>query len=155
MSWNDGWSNNQSYGQNPQYSQQMPMAQYPQYPQAQSYGRQQSQPNIESTFAWVYDYNGAKAFPVAPGKTVLLMDRKNPILYLKSTDMSGRPMDLEIYELCRIDESRFNTSYQGQGQQVDMSEYVKSSDLEKRVTDIMNRSMNSMNGGNNNGQSYS
>ena len=67
-------------------SQQMPMSQMPVQPP-------QSEP-----IKWVQGEEGAKAYLVAAGNTVLLMDSENPTFYLKSTDPSGMPMPLKIFD---------------------------------------------------------
>jgi len=45
----------------------------------------------ESGIIWVQGEAGAKAYLVAPGSTVQLWDSENPVIYLKSADMSGMP----------------------------------------------------------------
>ena len=135
---------------------------YQQYPtnsmnQGQSYGSgysQAQQSNFENTFAWVYGDAGAEAFPVAPGRTVLLMHYNEPILYVKSTDMNGRPLPMEVYELVRRN-GGYSQAPQLTSQQMNMNEYVKKSELEGQVNEIMNRNMASqkpMNAGNMQGQ---
>lgn len=143
------------------YGQQYPMYQGQQgYSQGQAYGggysngyMQAQQANFENTFAWVYGDAGAEAFPVAPGKTVLLMHYNEPILYVKSVDMNGRPLPMEVYELVRRNGGGYSQAPQLTGQQMNPNEYVKKSELEGQVNEIMNRNMNSqrsmgMNGGN-------
>jgi len=143
---------NNSYGYGYQQYPAAPMNQpsmaYQNYSQAQ-------QANFENTFAWVYGDAGAEAFPVAPGKTVLLMHYNEPILYVKSTDMNGRPMPMEVYELVRRNGGGYSQAPQLTGQQMNMNEYVKKSELEGQVNEIMNRNMASqraMNNGNMQGQ---
>ena len=41
---------------------------------------------------WVQGEAGAKAYPVAPGNSVLLMDSERNVFYIKSADQSGMPM---------------------------------------------------------------
>lgn len=138
------------------YGQQYPMYQGQQgYSQGQGYAggySQGQQANFENTFAWVYGDAGAEAFPVAPGRTVLLMHYSEPILYVKSVDMNGRPLPMEVYELVRRNNG-YSQAPQLMGQvsqqpQMNMNEYVKKSELEGQVNDIVNRSMaqRSMNG---------
>ena len=67
-------------------SQQMPMQQMP------------AQPPQSEPIKWVQGEEGAKAYLVAAGNTVLLMDSENPTFYLKSTDASGMPMPLKIFD---------------------------------------------------------
>lgn len=47
---------------------------------------------------WVQGEEGAKAYMVAPGNTVQLWDSENPVIYLKSADMSGVP-SMRIFDL--------------------------------------------------------
>lgn len=65
-------------------------------------------------FQWVQGEAAAKAYPVAPGNKILLMDSENPVIYLKSADMNGRPLEMEIYDLVKrnpeevkVEESQF------------------------------------------------
>ena len=60
------------------------------YPQAQpmSYPQYQSQNN---GINWVQGIEGAKAYPVAPNATVMLMDSNANTFYIKNADATGRP----------------------------------------------------------------
>ncbi|MDE6763736.1 MAG: hypothetical protein K2J73_08670 [Oscillospiraceae bacterium] len=62
---------------------------------SQSIGQyQQPQPvpqPASNGIIWVQGEEGAKAYMVAPGNTVQLWDSENPVIYLKSADMSGMP----------------------------------------------------------------
>lgn len=58
----------------------------------------QPQPQQSEPIKWVQGEEGAKAYLVAAGNTVLLMDSENPTFYLKSTDMSGMPMPMKIFD---------------------------------------------------------
>ena len=62
------------------------------YPQPQP-PTQQSSPII-----WVQGEEGAKAYMVASGNSVLLMDSENRVFYIKSTDASGMPQPLRIFD---------------------------------------------------------
>lgn len=125
--------------------------QYPSYGGNQTYS--QSQGNFENTFAWVYGDAGAEAFPVAPGKTVLLMHYNEPILYVKSVDMNGRPLPMEVYELVRRNNGYSQAPQIPQQPQMNMNEYVKKSELEGQVNEIMNRAMSQRPMNSNNGAS--
>ena len=59
----------QSFQQHPQYSMQMP----------------------NTGILWVQGEVGARAYPVQPGMSVLLMDSEAQNFYIKSADMSGMP----------------------------------------------------------------
>lgn len=58
----------------------------------------QQQQNNQIT--WVQGEAAAKAFPVGAGNSVLLMDSENSVFYIKSTDQSGMPQPLRIFEYC-------------------------------------------------------
>lgn len=47
---------------------------------------------------WVQGEAAAKAYPVASGQSVLLMDSEDSVMYIKSTDTSGMPMPLRIFD---------------------------------------------------------
>ncbi len=56
-----------------------------------NYGMQQS--NI----VWVNGEAGANAYPVPPGCSMQLMDRENPVFYIKTVDPSGMPQKLRKF----------------------------------------------------------
>lgn len=62
------------------------------YPQAQQ-PAQQTAPII-----WVQGEEGAKAYMVAAGNSVLLMDSEDSVFYIKATDTSGMPQPLRIFD---------------------------------------------------------
>lgn len=94
--------NNNGYYMNPQqYNPQQfmtpNMMQMPAYPQVYP---QQSNEQLDSVgFIWVQGKEGAKAYPVAPNKTVLLLDSENPYVYKKQADKDGKPVEFKIYKL--------------------------------------------------------
>ena len=51
-----------------------------------------------SGIVWVQGENAAKAYPVASGQSVLLMDSEESVMYIKSTDQSGMPLPLRIFD---------------------------------------------------------
>lgn len=57
-----------------------------------------SQQVQQSSIIWVSGEAGAKSYLVPPNSTVMLMDSENQRFYLKSTDASGMPMPLRIFE---------------------------------------------------------
>lgn len=73
-----------------------PMQQYSLYPQ--SYPTQQSNNGI----LWVHGEAGAKAYPVAPGNSVLLMDSESDCFYIKSTDATGIPSPLRKFSYSEV-----------------------------------------------------
>lgn len=53
---------------------------------------------VNSGIVWVQGETGAKAYPVAPNTTVLLMDSEGDRFFLKSSDASGVPLPLRIFD---------------------------------------------------------
>lgn len=51
-----------------------------------------------SQITWVQGEAAAKAFPVGAGQSVLLMDSETSVFYIKSTDQSGMPQPLRVFE---------------------------------------------------------
>ena len=89
------------YGYQPGYYQAMPdqLAQlrqnaYQQPMMGQAAQQTQGTPSI----IWVQGEEGAKAYMVAAGNSVLLMDSENSAFYIKSTDASGMPLPLRVFD---------------------------------------------------------
>jgi hypothetical protein len=51
-----------------------------------------------SGIQWVQGENGAKAYTVGAGQSVLLMDSENDTFFIKSADQSGMPLPLRIFD---------------------------------------------------------
>ena len=85
------------YGYQPVYQPyQPPMAdQLAQLRQSYQPAAQQPQ---QSPILWVQGEEAAKAYMVAPGATVMLMDSEGQSFYLKSTDPQGMPLPLRIFD---------------------------------------------------------
>ena len=47
---------------------------------------------------WVQGEVGAKSYPVAPGRSVILMDSENSVFYIKTLDASGMPLPLRTFD---------------------------------------------------------
>lgn len=88
------------------------------------------QPAAQNLFAWVQGEAAAQAYQIAPGSTVLLMDTEKPILYMKSSDASGRPGPMEKRYL--VSEDEYNNL---QNKEVS-SEYVSKEDFDKTIAEI-------------------
>ena len=73
-----------------------PQYMYPQYPQQVQTATPTAQNN--SSIVWVQGEAGAKAYPVAAGNSVLLLDSESSVFYIKSTDVSGMPMPLRTFD---------------------------------------------------------
>lgn len=80
---------------NPYYTQQFAQAYTPvQVPQPNVASVQQNNNGL----IWVQGESGAKSYMVAPNSTVMLMDSESQRFFLKSTDASGMPQPLRIFE---------------------------------------------------------
>lgn len=51
-----------------------------------------------NSLIWVQGEAGAKSYLVAPNTTQMLMDSESDVFYLKSTDASGMPLPLRIFD---------------------------------------------------------
>lgn len=124
----------------PQYYQQTSYQNQPQMQQPQ-----QNQPTGNTGFVWVQGEAGAKAYPVAAGNSVLLMDSEAPVLYMKSTDSSGRPLPIETYDLVKREPVSHQQVPQPPVQQkmpeIDLSNYVKNEDLEAKVMELIDKAL--------------
>ena len=82
------------------YPNQMPMMQQPQQkPMQQPQMPLNSSANSGNGITWVLGENAAKSFPVGAGQTVILMDREDPVMYMKSVDQSGMPLPLRVFDI--------------------------------------------------------
>lgn len=93
----------------------------------------QYQPNIQSQYqqphngvVWVQGIEGAKAYPVASGASVLLMDSEENVFYIKTTDQSGMPSPLRVFDYTE----RTDTA------KIDTSAFVTRDELEKRLSEL-------------------
>ena len=59
---------------------------------------QPAQPAQQTGVNWVQGEAAARSWMVAPNTTVLLMDSESERFYLKSTDASGMPLPLRVFE---------------------------------------------------------
>lgn len=71
---------------------------YPQADQLTQLRQSYQQPQQTAPIIWVQGEEGAKAYMVAAGNSVLLMDSESSVFYIKSTDASGMPQPLRIFD---------------------------------------------------------
>ncbi len=95
-----------AFGYNPYQSYYQPTQQY--MPQMVTNNTQQQNDGI----TWVQGENSAKSYPVAAGRSVLLMDSESPVMYIKSTDQSGVPLPLRIFDYKERSQSSSNAQEQ-------------------------------------------
>lgn len=107
------------------------------YPQLYSTGQQYGNPAVlpntapqpqqnENGIIWVQGEAAAKAYLVAPGKSILLMDSESNKFYIKSADASGMPIPLRIFTYS--EETAVNTP------QIDTSQFVTRKELEELLS---------------------
>lgn len=120
------------------YNNYFPQSYYPQY-----YGNQQMPPqapqmpsnvpqNSMNGITWVLGENAAKSFPVGAGQTVVLMDREEPVMYMKSVDQSGMPLPLRIFDITE----RTATHTESVVAKSETPDYVSRSEFENFRDDI-------------------
>ena len=81
------------------YPNQVPMMQTPQQmPVGQPTMSQNTQATSGNGITWVQGEAAAKSFPVGAGQSALLMDSEESVFYIKSTDQSGMPQPLRIFD---------------------------------------------------------
>lgn len=64
---------------------------YPQYSQMSPTPMSGTSPQQNNGMIWIQGIESAKAFQVAPNGTVVLFDTDEQVIYIKSSDMQGRP----------------------------------------------------------------
>lgn len=75
------------------------MAVYPNYYYPAGYQPAQPHSSSSSGVIWVQGEAGAKAYPVAAGNSVLMMDVESPTVYMKTVEANGMPQPLRVYDL--------------------------------------------------------
>jgi len=118
---------------------------YPQYvpssfqPQMMQQQPQMTQSVNDTGILWVQGEAGAKSWAVAPGKSVMLMDSESNTFYIKSSDNSGMPMPLRVFDYTERTQltQPVNTI---QHEQIDTSQFITKEELEKRLSEFVQRS---------------
>ena len=101
-------------------------------PIQQQFPQMYQQPNVQESpqdgigFVWVQGKEGAKAYPVAPNKTVLLLDSEDAFVYKKSADKDGKPTEFKTFKL--VEQSDEGTSSE--------AEYITRDEFEKIDNEI-------------------
>ena len=97
-------------------------------------------PVNDTGILWVQGEAGAKSWAVAPGKSVMLMDSESNTFYIKSSDTSGMPMPLRIF-----DYTERNTQQVQQPQvinqmpEIDTSKFVTWDALDERLNEVLTK----------------
>ena len=90
------------------------------------------QPQNNSGIVWVQGESGAKGYLVGAGQSVLLMDSEASTFYIKSTDQSGMPLPLRIFDY----KERVETAKSEPPAVIDTSSFVTKEELEKRLSEF-------------------
>ena len=102
------------------------------YPYQQNYQQYQQTQQPTSSLIWVQGEGGAKSYLVGAGQSVLLMDAEGSTFYIKSTDTSGMPMPLRVFDY----KERTQTNQQSGLQH---GNYVTHEELEKWTKDLLDK----------------
>lgn len=99
------------------------------YSYANNYSQQfQSSQPQSNGIVWVQGESGAKSFIVSPGQTVLLMDSESNVFYIKSSDNSGMPMPLRVFDYKERITQKPETN----------QNYITREEFEKRLAEVTN-----------------
>lgn len=83
---------------------------------------------------WAQGIEGAKAFRIKPNDMVIILDSENEgVMYIKTSDSIG---------MCTLRKFNYQeeiTQPQNNSTDIDMTQYVKASELESKVEEIINR----------------
>ena len=110
------------------------------YPYSQTYSTYppQTEMNQQSTnnIIWVQGEAGAKSYLlIGSNQSVLLMDSETNIFYIKSTDASGMPQPLRIFEYTERKQKQENNQ---------TNEYITRKEFEKRLSELKNNAKQSV-----------
>lgn len=86
---------------------------------------------------WVQGEAGAKSYLVAPNSTVLLMDSENQRFYLKSSDASGMPLPLRVFEYSERS-GVAHAQIPAESQTIDLSPYATKAEFDAFREEINN-----------------
>ncbi len=90
---------------------------------------QPTQPQA-GAISWVQGEAGARSVPVSPGQKILLMDSETNVFYVKSSDASGMPLPLRIFEYKEVNKVATSTEDAG------AHDYVTHEELEKILAEL-------------------
>lgn len=79
---------------------------------------------------WVQGEAGARSVPVPAGQKALLMDSETNVFYIKSSDTSGMPLPLRIFEYKEVDKVVTNS------QDDRAHDYVTHEELDKILSEL-------------------
>ncbi len=101
---------------------------YPQYPP--QYPTQASPTRSDPGMIWVQGEAAAKSFLVAPNSSVFLMDSEKSVFYIKSTDASGMPLPLRIFDYTERTQNATTPAA------APLDNYITREEFEKRLSEL-------------------
>lgn len=102
------------------------MYNYPNYQMSNPYPQTEQNNGI----MWVQGLEGAKAYQMSPNRNILLMDSENEgTFYIKVTDNIGMA-NLRVFNYTEV------TAQDVKKDPIDLSEYVKKSELQELLTEL-------------------
>lgn len=102
-------------------------------------GAQQPQMNFQAQqncqcdnrFMWIQGKEAAKAYPVAPDKTIFFLDDKESYAYLKKTDREGKTVEFKTFQLVEEKEPEPMPNYIPAD-----SQFVSKDDFNKSINEL-------------------
>lgn len=102
--------------------------------------QQSSNPSNNSQgILWVQGESGAKSYLVGPGQSVLLMDSESSTFYIKSSDTSGMPLPLRIFDYTERTNNPQQVPPTQEHQIIDPNLYVTHEEFDKFKNEVLNR----------------
>ena len=123
----------------PQYAQNQPVQAFQPQAGVNQQQMQNTPQNANNGLTWVQGIEGAKAHVTAPGVPALLMDSESERFFIKTTDASGMPMPLRIFEYKEITDTPAKAA-------PDMSGYVTRDEFEQFKQSVSGKAAKLTNG---------
>lgn len=108
----------------PQYVQNQPVQAFQPQGGVNTQPMQNAPQTANNSLTWVQGVEGAKAHVTAPGVPALLMDSESERFFIKTTDASGMPLPLRVFEYKEVTNAPVNKA-------PDMSGYVTREEFEQ------------------------
>lgn len=125
----------QNYQGMAQNQYQQPMSQM-QYQMPQNIPQTTSQTQNSNGIIWVQGEAAAKSYLVAPNQSVLLMDSEEPTFYIKSSDPSGMPLPLRIFDYTERNGAQNLPPAASNISSVDMTNYITREEFEEKLASL-------------------
>ena len=92
----------------------------------------------QNTFVWIQGGEStATNYPVAPGNTLILIDSDNPLLFIKSTDLSGKPQPMQKRYM--VTEEEYRKLQNGSNFNQNSEMYVTKEEFQKYISEAENK----------------